>query len=468
MYRCAIDLNDHKRGTFRAERLNDIFRLLDLRHQIHEKAVYHRVVQSAIAMLSRASLMHQSDMPDLRQLYGLDKATVALAGDDGFLQHLLDAVKTVEGAKSLPCKIAERRVYRPLMVVPGDRVKILLRNICDFKEGLQDPLREIAAIIDSPFFARFFLLISACIETLLTHAFASEEAVDDYLGDLRKDRKRLERVRVPEIVPKRVIFWTTPYKQLYKDPAILVCVNDKLIRTIECLQRDAPSDALRARVTAGVSDAETKNEGLWKFYVFLSDGLFYSGALAHVIPDHPCANDLKNHKEHLLMAQNVVVRAVRSAWEYWQVGNKSVDLSSDSTPEDLADLLEVFSSTLALFRLGHRDIPGAVSAVRVDQYLHADGSASCRDVRYKFDTVKDLDAVLKEVVLQEERRASVKQAVRATGVNPKDIMGEEMTEIVSRLASVSDEHLSELIELVSRNRPASEERLMALWRPDLP
>ncbi len=43
---CAIDLEDHKRGTIRAERLNDIFRLLDLRHQIHEKAVNHRVVQS--------------------------------------------------------------------------------------------------------------------------------------------------------------------------------------------------------------------------------------------------------------------------------------------------------------------------------------------------------------------------------------------------------------------------------------
>jgi hypothetical protein len=36
-----------------------------------------------------------------------------------------------------------------------------------------------------------------------------------------------------KVIPKRVIFWTTPYKQLYKDPAILVCVNDELIRTID-------------------------------------------------------------------------------------------------------------------------------------------------------------------------------------------------------------------------------------------
>jgi hypothetical protein len=469
LYRCAIDLNDHKRGTFRAERLNDIFRLLDLRHQIHEKAVYHRVVQSAIAMLSRASLMPDAGMPDLRQLYGLDKATVALAGDDGFLQHLVDAAKGVDGTnvhQSLPCKIAERRVYRPLMVIPGDRVPILLRGICDFSEGLQHPLRELAAIIDSPFFARFFLLVSACIETLLRHAFASEEAIEEYLNDLAKDRARLQRVS--ETIPKRVIFWTTPYKQLYKDPAILVCVNDDLIATIERLQREAPSEALRARVTAGVRDAETKNEGLWKFYVFLSDGLFYTGALAKLIPNHQCAMQPMKHEEHLSLAQNVVVRAVRCAWQYWQARKKSVDLTKESTPEELAEVLKVFSSTLVLFRLGDQDIPSAVSAVRVDQYLHADKSPSCRDVRYKFDTGRDLDTIIRAVVPDTKKRSLVSQAIRATGIDPAEIMGEEMGEIVSRLAGAPDGTLLELVDIASRNRPADETRLVALWRSNLP
>jgi hypothetical protein len=48
-YRCAIDLEHPKRGVVRMERLNDLFRLLDLRHEIHEKAVFHRVVQSGAA-----------------------------------------------------------------------------------------------------------------------------------------------------------------------------------------------------------------------------------------------------------------------------------------------------------------------------------------------------------------------------------------------------------------------------------
>lgn len=90
-YRCAIDLNDHKRGTFRAERLNDIFRLLDIRHQIHEKAVYHRVVQSAIAMLARAGLVLGENKPTLDQLYGYDSGTPALASDEHFLQVLIGA-----------------------------------------------------------------------------------------------------------------------------------------------------------------------------------------------------------------------------------------------------------------------------------------------------------------------------------------------------------------------------------------
>src|SRR5205807_5607552 len=165
-YRCALDLTDHKRGTFRAERLNDVFRLLDLRHQIHEKAVYHRVVQSAIAMLSRAILILDEKRPPLTELYGLKKGTPALACDDRFLDRLIqlgeeesqsDDVRLISGShQNLALKIAERRVYRPLVVIPGDRVPILLKGICDFKSGLEHPLRELAAIADSSYFASFF------------------------------------------------------------------------------------------------------------------------------------------------------------------------------------------------------------------------------------------------------------------------------------------------------------------------
>src|SRR5205085_11521360 len=79
-YRCAIDLHDHKRGTTRTFILNDLFRLLDLRQDIHEKAVVHRVVQSANAMLARGLLLlgkermpGEDKRPTLKELVGLEK-----------------------------------------------------------------------------------------------------------------------------------------------------------------------------------------------------------------------------------------------------------------------------------------------------------------------------------------------------------------------------------------------------------
>src|SRR4029077_7193204 len=285
-FRCALNLTDYKRGTFRAERLNDIFRLLDLRHQIHEKAVYHRVVQSAIAMLSRAILILGEKKPPLTELYGLKGSTPALACDDLFLERLIqlgeatsqvDGTQNVSGAhQNLALKIAERRVYRPLVVIPGDRLPVLLNGICDFKSGLEHPLRELAAIADSSYFSSFFLLISSVIEKFLQHALDSESAVDEILTDIARDRQRLKRVS--SIIPKRVIFWTTPYKQLYKHTSLLVRVSHHVTTTIENLRAEPSiSDTLRSRVEAGIRDAETKNEALWKFYVFLSDGLFYTG-----------------------------------------------------------------------------------------------------------------------------------------------------------------------------------------------
>jgi hypothetical protein len=217
VYRCAIDLDDHKRGTFRAERLNDIFRLLDLRHQIHEKAVFHRVVQS-VAMLARAGLiLGSTGKPSLEELYGQsqDSGTIALAGDDHFLHLLLkkaqnDGDDPSHVRQSIPCKLAERRVYRPLMVIPGDRVEILLRGLGNFNSDstLEHPLRELAAIVDSPFFSPFFVLSSTYIEKLLQHALEDENKIDDHIKGLIGDEVRLAKALTA--IPKRVIFSTSP------------------------------------------------------------------------------------------------------------------------------------------------------------------------------------------------------------------------------------------------------------------
>src|SRR5439155_5084335 len=91
LYRCSIDLFDYKRGTVRMELFNNIFRLVDLRHEIHEKAVFHRVVQAANAMLSRTILLLKGKRPDLADLFGLGsgKQPGALCGEDHFLDTLI-------------------------------------------------------------------------------------------------------------------------------------------------------------------------------------------------------------------------------------------------------------------------------------------------------------------------------------------------------------------------------------------
>jgi len=474
--RCAIDLNDHKRGTFRAERLNDIFRLLDLRHQIHEKAVHHRVVQSAVAMLSRTGLILGDRIPNLSELYGFDSGTPALAGDDRFLERLVSAsetstdttpsARTSRGHRGLPQKISERRVYRPLMVIPGDRIQYLLKDICDFQTGLEDPLRELAALVDSTFFASFILLVSNFIEKLLQHAIDSEEEIDTQLTELAGDDEHLTRARAA--IPQRVIFWTTPYKQLYKDPAILVQVNELEPMTIDdLLEEESVSTSLKQRLEAGIRDAETKNEALWKMYVFVSDGLFYTGLLARLRPSHPCAADPSRHEKHLQEAQRVVVRAVRCAWRYWQSRGKKIDLSAKMSNQEFAELLKLFVADGGWFKLGYEDLPNQVSAVKISQYLHGDASIRCRDVRYKFDSRRSFSEVLSELVPGGEKQELVRQGMRAMGVDPEQFGGEELSEIISRLHGAGAKVKELVSDKAARSSPTNESKLKELWLDDL-
>lgn len=459
-YRTALNLNDSKRGTFRSERLNDVFRLLDVRHQIHEKAVHHRVVQSAIAMLAR-SIMMMENKPKISELYGFDGNTSALGGDDRFLEKLVTVSQknrhlSSEAHQSLACKLAERRVYRPLMVIPGDRVPILLNNLCNFSEGLEQPLRKLAAIADSPYFSRFFLLVASAIEKLLAHAIATEDDFYGLLSALANRPARLDQIRAH--IPKRVIFWTTPYKQLYKDPAILVCVGEKTAMLDELRTVVGVSNSLQTRIDAGLRDAETKNEALWKFYVFLSDGLFYTGALATILPNHPCNADCLNHKTHLDAAERIVIRALRFAWRYWQDQAKQINLNTIASTADVARMLPMFVAESSW------SIPAGISAVKTDQYLHGDDSPTCRDVRYKFDMPKELDQLLDRVDV--EHRDIVREAVRGLGLSPNTVRSEEMAEIVSVLASQATD-LPNLIDRPNRNSAVDPVRLRELWLADL-
>jgi hypothetical protein len=515
-YRCAIDLMDHKRGTFRSERLNDIFRMLDLRHEIHEKAVHHRVVQSAIAMLGRAGqiLRDQNCFPELPELYGLPASsgtsatssragsqptTPVLCGDDHFLSLLLQKTNEIHTQKtdethnhsasmqpvefSMVWKLVERRLFRPLLIIPGDRVPALLGNGSSSLDEHQ--LRWLAATVDGPFFQPFFRAVSAAIQCVLEHSLPrTVEQVAEWLRELDK---------IPRPSDK-VIFHTTPYKQLYKDPKILVAVSRPVSQTQEGLLVDTlenlkdqgcVSGYLRDRVKAGIRDAETKNEALWKIYVFISDGLFYTGTLARLLSNLECAKQAGAHRKCLLFAAWVAAQAIRFAYdeavgmrqhapedssEYWLNG-----LPGEG---DSADLVKRFSYRLqaepvtsdrrGLDWLGNwlRNI----SAVQVDQYLHQDSPDSrlrkCRDIRSRYHEQVDAAAVgqlVAALVPDPAKQPPIEGLIKAAISSGNTIGKPELEEIALRLGGASLAELQKLDAAKAARGQAFDDALRSIW-----
>lgn len=482
--RCAVDLNDYKRWTLRDERVTDIFRLLDLRHEIHEKAVYHRVVQAGIAMLSRAIfLLGENNKPSLNELYGFDSdsGSPALAGEEQFLRKLIDATRKLQRSMpgeravvnhSLPQKLAERRIYRPLLVVPGYRVPRLLDQRGN--SDVQYILREFSAVVDSPYYAPFFLYISWGIGKLLEHAIDSEDALDKHIREVVGNPTEL--TLAANVVPKRVIFWTTPYKQLQKDPRLFVQVYSALetIDNLERSKRPEIPEPLRDRVAAGMRDAEVKNEALWKLYVFLSDGLYYTGVLAKLNRNHECGADSEHHKKHLEMARNIALRALRCAWKDWESvrgdPNAQLDhvLSESMSVENLRRLLLLFSNGAYEFREYDQRLLTDVSSVAFDQYLHGDRLENCRDIRYKFDSRKTLAEVLASSNLLPERKQVITELIQASGRAIDDFSTEELEEIVARFGTTRLDIGKALQKMAARGESLLDPQfLQEVWREDL-
>jgi len=448
-FRCAIDLNDYKRNSIRTEPLNDLFRMLDVRHEIHEKAVFHRVVQSAIAMLSRTFLrLPRGEWPSLRHIYGLEEhLSPSLRGEDQFLADIISAVSASDaqaGTQSIPQKLAERRVYRPLLIIPGDRVFSLLF------EGSTQPhdhktrellIRELAAIVDSEHFKSYFCFVSRCIEQLLEHSLETGD-LDKRISAVLQDKELLSALCGAK-PPKRVVFWTVPYKQLYKDPAVLIRVRETVARIDRIVRIPEIEASVAGRVAAGMAQLEAQYAAMWKFYAFASDGLFYTGALAK-FAKLPCSLDKKAHGDHLKAAQIVVVRSLHAAWKYWEMkksmegGRKPVEqLTMPATPDDLLAMLremQRFADT-PLLHDHHRHEIGPIAA---DHYLHGEDQEGCRDIRYKYDPRADLAALntaLKNAGLPFQVEQLIKSLFESCGRPLSDFRREELSEIIGRLAT---------------------------------
>ncbi len=472
--RCAIDLNDYKRGGFRAERINDVFRLLDFRHEIHEKAIHHRTVQSAIAMLGRALMLAGTDRPRPQDLYNIGKPEHAITGDDHLLRLL--AFRSVRGRGSkrscvVAQKLIERRLYRPLLMLPGDEACRLLRNSHEREYEVpneEERLRLLGALLDSSYFSPFFCLICWCVERLLDHSLESVEEIDRFLREEVIAKHKVDWVR--QVVPARVILWTTPYKQLYKDPAIVVRA-DEHVGQIDHLAMRAPSSpespegelppTLLTRLRAGISDSEARYASMWRIHVFISDGLYYSGGLARLLMDHKCRADGRNHVKHLEQAQDQILLAIETAWEWWsrrrhdRKSELTLELGAEIGADDLVGLLSMFlkySSRRTFDSLFESD-RRLTCGVDLDQYTHIEPGGACKDVRYRFDKTVDLKRAAKEAGVEPGDVAGIRALFALTGVDVKKMRHEEVGDILRHLGP----HVGYLGGAVGGERKAARE-----------
>lgn len=420
-FRCAIDLHDHKRGTTRTFLLNDLFRLLDLRQDIHEKAVVHRVVQSANAMLSRGLLLlgkegmpGEDKRPKLKEIVGLETGQHhALQSEDLLFSQLLKICdgrterRLVEAGRIFK-KLTERRVCRPLVIIPGDWANEKLSLVNHQNSEADFPLRTLAAIVDSAYYSPFLLFVCSCIEKYLEGVFDNDAEVCSYakkIGDNDAPPELVEKAR--NLIPSRVVIWTAPYKQLYKDPAIVVAL-DKCVGQIDEVVKSHFRDRInlekstRERIETAINDADSKYATLWQLYVFISDGLFYSGVLnkfLNNLPDACLGGKVRDkHETRLENAQAflpLAFKAICNDWHGVDQRHKSIEekqkvLNSRMDTKAFQEVVDTWAASCK-----HKNSwPPKWSTVDVKQYYHeccldetVDDKLKrpCRDSLYKFD-----------------------------------------------------------------------------------
>jgi HD superfamily phosphohydrolase len=501
--RSAIDLYDHKRGTTHTFLLNDVFRLLDLRQEIHEKAVMHRVVQAANAMFSRALLLlrEKGQLPRLQRIIGLPDPSDgnnedgvqchALQSEDVLLNLLLNRCEREQcpQAGKMIQKIIERRIYHALMIIPGDRARSLAATTDD-----GDPekrLRTIAALVDSERYSQFLLFVSACLQKYLEGFFADPAELFSYVEECIGNAGTLRRVL--QIIPTRFLFWTLPYKQLYKDPKVVVALEDCVgpIDAICETDRTRLQKSTKERIESALRDADSKYATLWRLYVLVSDGLFYSGIISKAFKhlersgiEIPRRN---SHTERIRFAETFVAVALTKLCEDWKGRAAKIEALTGRNNEQQAERLK----PLLERRMGPRRLkwliktwahtakdavdPAAsvgdrLSTVDASEYAHeftagvdiSDSKAArCRDVRYKFDVLPNGETSMDD---------KVRDFLRACRLDAPGLFSRSEVEQMSAL--LRNPEINRRCELLSAeavlNTKLLPQAFRALWTGDFP
>jgi HD superfamily phosphohydrolase len=490
--RAVLDLDDPKRRTIRTGVINDLFRLLDLRFEIHERAVFHRVTQACVAMLWRVMGTEPQNKPPLKEILGWSGDTVALGGDDHFLTKLLDYTKRKSptpnfGAERLLKKVIERRVYKPLIVIAGNKLEDLLdgtsftnrdpKRFCTPGSNSDQTYEEqhyrlMPALVDSGFYAPLLNYASSCIEKLLKHT------VDD-IDSLRK----LEQAGLS--LSKRVIFWAPPYKQLVKDPEVLFRADGKIIRLEECTT-GASYGSLGDVCATGLKYFEERYRGLWSIYVFVSDGLYYCGLMSKLFGATVC--DKTKHETHLRQASVLAMAALRGIWQHFA----QEILVNRETGADVRDWLSTEFATSpavgsearkkqiryfwdSVDTLQKRTLARLekISGMDVSLYAHGPGHdpwskafSNCRDVRYKFDEEIGINEARQMGLVMFDEKGAKSELLKSL-VKTTKLSVEEWREVSDVLEQVSDEELTRDYSQVARGDTETAELFKTIWNKAL-
>jgi HD superfamily phosphohydrolase len=473
-YRCAIEIQDQRRGTSRVVLINDIFRLLDLRHEIHEKAVMHRVVQSANAMLARALLLLDDHLPSAQALAKFGDQFHALQGEDLFLHSLLATppgqqeervAASIKDSRRIIGKLIDRRVYRPLLIIPGDRAekRFQIRGNKDNSEtDTEYRLRTLGALLDSRFYSPFLLFVSTCIEEFLTGLFNDATQILDEARSLANNATR--RNNAMKLIPSRVLIWTTPYKQLYKDPGLIVALKNR-VEQIDQLASPGTNvstneSALIDLVKASIRHADSKYANLWKIYVFISDGIYYTGILNKLMRISPKeqGQTVATHAAKLKNCEALAIAALEAICEHWsnycddesKTEMRGKLLNGQMPGNDFESLVESWIPKYKNIRPSNPT--RGLSEVDIEQYVHEWNQSGCtvedkcRDIRYKFPAPsKDAWSKAKTSSATSAERQLV-GLLEACGVMAHELSEAEFQQLVSQVDEKFENRYRALLE----------------------
>lgn len=486
----AVNVWDSKRGTVRPEIISDLLRMLDGRTKVHEAAVFHRITQGATAMVNRAcQLLPSRERPTVSELYGLEsqqQPRVSLAADDWLLERLSRApaltadTPEYRGARRLAAKVADRRIYRPLLLIPGDRMlRFVAQHMEQFGAGLiaeKEPvLRAAAATIDSTRSAPFLNIVCRLVQERLTHTIAGlPKCAEASRRVARRFRRTAEAGIAGELQwdgvhgtrpPERVILWAMPYKQLYKDPRLIIKFGAQDTECASLEEAGVPGctpPSVSTLIADGLRALDSKYQASWKLLVLISDGLYSTGVLPRLLGQE---HTVEQHVGCLREAQKICLAGLRVAFDVWIARFDGLNAPPESA--EVEGALERFATALETEGLTQADPrPEEVSPLNLAAYAHGKDRGRDDDLARVRSTCRDITSRFgagPELACAGELLHDLEWLFRIVPGRPTSFDVRDLEEIQERL-NPRKERLIELVTTeAARERRLSSDELQREW-----